>query len=74
MKTFTVALIAGVSAVNNGPIVVKAGNADKTLYVVSDIPSALSIVVHHDSITLSHGARAYLGLKPVDELTPENYA
>ena len=74
MKTFTVALIASVSAYNNGPINVKFGDADKTLYVVSDKSFANSIIVDHDSLTIKHGVQAYLGKKPLDLLHPGNYA
>ena len=73
MKNFSVALIASVSAYNQGPISVQIADDVLNLFVVSDESFVNSIDVKNDAVTLRHGARAYLGKKGIDELTPDNY-
>ena len=73
MKTFTVALISAVSAYNQGTINVTINNTVETLFVVSDKSYVNLIDVKEGAVTLRHGARAYLGKEPIDELTPGNY-
>ena len=74
MKNLALALLtSAVMAYNNGPIDVKVEKEHKTLYVVSNSAFVNLLEVKDDAVTLKHGARAYLGMKPLEDLTYENY-
>mmetsp|Transcript_100540 Transcript_100540/g.138637 ORF Transcript_100540/g.138637 Transcript_100540/m.138637 type:complete len:288 (-) Transcript_100540:107-970(-) len=70
MKFATTALIATAVATNMGAITVKEEGQDVTRYIIG--ANGYGISVNNNSVTLNHGARAYLG-KDGRDLGPDNF-